>query len=984
MPQLLAVDANSLLNRAYYGGQKLEAPDGRPTGAVHTFMNMLLRYRQQLGAEALVLAFDRREKTERHELFAGYKAGRRQMEEDLALQFELLRDLAQKLGLVCLDCPGFEADDILGSLAEASREADWELWLLSSDRDLLQLIHPNCRVLMPPSRSGDGEALRYDEASFQQKYGLRPDQFVDVKALMGDDSDRIPGVHGVGEKTAFPLIAEYGSLDGVYAHLEQIRPRIRKLLQEGRDQAYLSQVLARIRSDAPCVADLLAEPDFWKQLCWRPEELSAARREDARHFLQSLGLLRLQARLGLDQSDAIGPAAEASTAAAADKSPWTWAKFALGGGSEGPGPATLAKGGCWILAYAPSFWAVKAQKSAQPLRPRAAGLILAETQSRQAYLLQAEDLPAVWEQLQGQPLISYRSKEVWRSGLLSLQASEDLDDLETLAYVYGQQGEQKNFMDFLRALASLQSREPYGRLAELEPLEKDLDWGLEDLQRGPLSALLDGLIYAWEGIQELQDARGREASCPRPWDPQSGLATESEETAGADLFQLDFSDLTQEPVEGAQGQPQASRCLDRCLRPQDGAGRALPQGLEALYRELDSPLTALLGRMESRGIGLDRELLRNSHARLEADLARLETEIYALAGRHFNILSPQQLSQLLYEELQLPKGKKRKTGYSTDQEELERLRAYHPIVAPILEYRGLAKLDSTFVRGLEQFIQEDGRIHSSFQQNLTQTGRLSSRNPNVQNIPVRTEVGAQLRRAFVAAPGHLLFDADYSQIELRVLAALAGEEAMIRSFQEGADIHRRTAAGIFHKAESEVTPEERAAAKTINFSVVYGISAFSLAKDLDISLAAARDYIEAYHRRYPGIARFQEATVALAEQRCYVETLLGRRRLLPEIRAKNHQRRAFAERAALNSVVQGTAAEIIRLAMLRVDRRLRAEGLDAHLVLQVHDELLIEGRAEQKEEIGQLLQEEMEAAIDLGLPLQAEWQAAPSWGAAKA
>ncbi len=840
--KLLAVDGNSILNRAFYGVRPLTTKDGFPTNALYGMLNMVARQAEQLRPELCAVAFDLKAPTFRHNLYAEYKAGRRAMPDELAAQLPVAKQLMEAMGFAVLERQGYEADDILGTLAAMCSGAGDEAYLMTGDRDALQLIGPQVHVLLATNT----ETLEMDEAAFRARYGVDSSQFVDVKALMGDSSDHIPGVPGIGEKTALKLIAAYGSLDGVYAGLPaaDLTPSVRARLESGRESAYLSQKLARICCEVPLERPLEA-------LACRGIDRAAARELFVR--LEFSGFLR---RFGLDSAPASG---------APRKIP----------------PVT--------------------DRTMQEL----AGLLSGD----RPVALEAQAGP------DGDALLLSDGAQLWR-------LRGDPDGLERLLGA--------------RTVVCY----------DCKALYKHPGWGvlrrlrLYDLMLAGYLANSSKNSYAFETL--VQDYLGRIPAAEEPMP----------------LLALELYPVLRERLEGS--------------------------GQEELMETLEMPLAMVLADMETAGFRIDRAGIAGYGQQLAQVAAALEEQIFALAGSSFNINSPKQLGEVLFERLRLPHGKKTKTGYSTNAEILEKLRPYHEIVQDILDYRQVTKLKSTYTDGLLKVADANGRVHTTFRQTGTATGRLSSTEPNLQNIPVRTELGRELRRFFLPENSdYVIIDADYSQIELRLLAHISGDENLTAAFRSGADIHTSTAATVFGVPPEAVTPEMRKKAKAVNFGILYGIGAFSLADDLGVSRAQAQAYIDQYLAGYPKIDAYLKEIVHSAYETGYVTTLFGRRRYIPELTGKNKVQQKFGERVAMNSPIQGTAADLIKLAMIRVHSRLQREGLDARLILQVHDELLLEAHRSCAPRAEQVLREEMEHAAALSVPLTVEIHTGDSWFDAK-
>ncbi|NLT58638.1 MAG: DNA polymerase I [Clostridiales bacterium] len=837
--KLLVFDGNSILNRAYYAIRPLTNAEGLYTHGVYGFLAIFYKELEAERPDAVAVAFDLPGPTFRHERFEAYKAHRKGMPEELAVQLPVLKEVLGAMRVCQLELPGYEADDIIGTLAERCDRIGDDCVIVTGDKDDLQLVSDRVTVKLAVTKGGVSQSLRYDPALVQETYGFEPARIVDLKALMGDPSDNIPGVPGVGEKTALSLLQRFGSLEAIYGGLEtlDIRDSLRKKLAEGRELATLSQELAQIHREVPVPIDpqalRLREPD--------QEALLA--------LFRQLEFASFAARL-----QAQAPQAPAG------------------------------------------------QPAATPIA----------------------DLPALEAALR--------------------------DEL------YVAPGE-----------AGLTFASDAGLFA------------LERAALGPAYPQLAARLLGGDEPKTVEDAKSAMTALAREGLPLAGLAFDP---ALASYLINPSSKHTLEALcaahlDRALPEGEAARALAlRELRPLL-ADRLEQDGLTALMQQVELPLSRVLSEMEQRGFSVDEAALRRFGETLKRDIAELEEKIYAFVGP-FNLNSPKQLGEVLFERLGLPPAKKTKTGYSTDAETLERLREAHPMLPLILEYRKLTKLNSTYVDGFLALVQ-NGRIHTTFHQTLTLTGRLSSAEPNLQNIPVREPLGRELRRMFVAGEGCTLIDADYSQIELRVLAHIAQDETMTQAFRAGADIHTLTASQVFGVSLEAVTPAMRRSAKAVNFGIVYGISDFSLAGDIGVSRAEARRYIDSYFATYPGIRRYLDRVVQEARERGYVTTLLGRRRYLPELTASNFNQRSFGERAAMNTPIQGTAADIIKLAMVRVSRRLEREGLRARLVLQVHDELLLEAPLDEVEAASRAVREEMEGAMTLLVPLSVDLRSGKSW-----
>ena len=850
MEKLLILDGNSVVNRAFYGVRPLNAPDGTPTNAVYGFLAILQKLIDEEKPESLCVAFDLPAPTFRHEMYEGYKAQRKPMPEELAVQMPLLKDALDAMKIRRLEAPGWEADDILGAMAKKCEASGWLCEIVTGDKDSFQLISDTTSVLHVKSRMGKTETTLYDRARFEEEYGFAPKYMVDLKALMGDASDNIPGVPGVGEKTAMELLHKYGSLEKIYADLGalEVKDSVRRKLEAGRESAELSYTLATISRDAP--VELSPSEAAWKP-DYGPELYAMLDRLGFRRFIEKWGL-----KAATEQQETQG------------------------------------------ARCLPTLEGLGAEETES--RIRAAGTVGICLEGDGLDSLTVCDGKAVFTLRWGELGDDYnRLLRLIFSGEVK-KVAQDVKDIMSLALAEGLSAE--GFV-FDTALAGY----------VLDPTESTYD--AKKLSKRYFGA-------------ELPEAQAV----------------------------LELMPVMREKIEAA------------------GAAR--------LYDEIELPLCEVLAEMERAGFLVDRKALSDFGESLTESIDALQKSIWAMAGHEFNINSPKQLGDVLFEELMLPAGKKTKTGWSTNAEVLEKLVGKHDIIGEILDYRMLTKLKSTYAEGLLKVISPDGRIHTNFKMTVTATGRLSSTEPNLQNIPVRRELGAQIRRMFVAKPGCLLVDADYSQIELRLLAHISGDETMREAFRSGEDIHRVTASQVFGVPAEEVTAQMRSSAKAVNFGIVYGISAFSLAQDIKVRPAEAKAYIEAYLEKYHGVREYMDRVIKEAKENGYVETLFGRRRPVPELKASNFNTRSFGERVARNMPIQGTAADIIKLAMVNVQRRFRKEGLEARLILQVHDELIAECPEAEAARVAALLEEEMERAVTLSVPLIAEAHSGRSWAEA--
>ncbi len=907
--RLLLVDGHSLLYRSFYGlrGVVMTDADGTPTGAVHSFLTTLLKQLDELGPSHLVICFDLPEPTFRHEAFADYKVQREAMPEDLARQLPILRDCLEALGIRWLTAPGFEADDLLGTVSLLATDWGFESVIMTGDKDAFQLIDGRTRVLVPGSRGGAD--ILYDEALFHKRYEIEPRQFIDVKALMGDPSDNIPGVDGIGEKGALGLIRRYGDLESVIAHRDELTPRQRQNLGEQQDRARFSQGLATINRQVPVTlqpADLVL-PDL--------------ARSGAYALFASYGFQTLIERIGLVPG--AGTTDAESTQAA---------------GTE-------------------MLWSCGELLDPECLRDFLAAPVVgnAGESARRPLYLHVDVADSGFAAPAGAAIVSWLETDASGDTVRARLRQTYLDDVEEIRrlpqLVAG------------RAARRGETLTGYGLKGWLHFAEVPTTLAVFDLESA--AYLLSYPLRAVSGAAALLESLGGQV--PAVQAPKSPPLQDEALAAFAECR-----------LRAARELAAATVLAPRLY------GEIAERELEAL-NATDQALVPILAAMEARGFLVRPDVLEELSQDFAARSSELAAAIHQAAGREFTIGSPKQLAEVLYEDLDLPPGRKGKSGvYSTAQDELDRLRHLHPIISHIEDYRLLTKLDSTFLQGIRRWISpRDGRVHSTFDASFTNTGRLASRDPNLQNIPVRQAIGREIRRAFVAREGFVLLDADYSQIELRLLAHMSGDPHMIEAFRSGRDIHRRTAARIFACSEEEVTGDMRDAAKTVNFSIVYGISDFSLAQDLGISIARARRYIEDYDALYPEVRRFMEESIRLAKERGYSETLFGRRRYIEELRSRQYNLRQFGERAAMNAPVQGTAADIIRMAMVAIASALERGKIRGHLVSQVHDELILEVDRRDAGAAAELLERAMVDVVSLEVPLVAEVRMAADWFSAK-
>ena len=847
--KLLILDGNSIVNRAFYGVRMLNAPDGMPTNGVYGFLSILRKLLDEENPEAVCVAFDLKAPTFRHLRYEGYKAQRKGMPEELAVQMPILKQVLDAMGILRLELEGFEADDLLGTVAAKCENNGWECRIVTGDKDSFQLISETTHVCHVKSRMGQTTTTEYTPELFFEEYGFEPRCIIDLKALMGDASDNIPGVPGVGEKTAMALVQKYKHLETIYAELDtlDVKEGMRKKLREGKDSAFLSFELATIHTDAPI--EFSPEDAVWHE-DYRPELYDLFKKLGFNKFIEKWGI------------------------------------------SENTESAATAR-----LEHLPYIEDASFDDIMDAVK--------------------AADIIAV------SPDLSFDSLEICDGKAVYLARWTALGDDYTrlTSYVFSDKVRKTghNVKDIMTQLIS---------------------------EKLPL----DGFVYDTALAGYLLDATAGDY----------GLGRMSIGYCGAELG-------------GAEA----------VYRLREATEKKLAQlGMTKLFYDIEMPLCRVLADMQEQGFLIDRAALSSFGESLTGTIAELERAIYDQSGCEFNINSPKQLGEVLFDKLMLPAGKKTKTGWSTNADVLEKLRGKHPIVQMALDYRMLTKLKSTYADGLLKLIDSDGRIRTKFQMTVTATGRLSSTDPNLQNIPIRKELGSHIREMFIASKGNVLVDADYSQIELRLLAHISGDKHMQEAFLSGEDIHAVTASQVFNTPLGEVTSLQRSRAKAVNFGIVYGISAWSLAQDIGVMQAEAKAYMDAYLNKYDGVREYMKSVVENAKCDGYVETLYARRRYLPEIKSSNFNTRSFGERVALNMPIQGTAADIIKLAMVNVYNRLNAEGLKAKLILQVHDELICECPEDEAQTVANILREEMSGAAQLSVPLTVDVKIGHSWAEA--
>ncbi len=872
--KIVLIDGHSILNRAFYGMPELTNSEGIHTNAVYGFLNILFKILDEEKPEYLAVAFDVHHPTFRHDMYSEYKGTRKPMPEELREQVPLMKEVLTAMGIKIMELPGFEADDILGTVAKRSEKAGIEVSVVSGDRDLLQLASENICIRIPKTKHGSTTIENYKEKDVIESMGVTPVEFIDVKALMGDTSDNIPGVPGIGEKTAYSIISEYHSIENAYANIESIKPnRAKNNLSEHYDKAVMSKTLATIDINCPVVfelSDSLIGDMFTK---------------DAYDIMSRLEFKSLLAKFNTEVQ----------------------AKNDIEDGFKlvrdfGEAESVLNNA---LSAKCVGAWLISENEEIL-------GLSVAFEEGA-AYTITAE-------------------------GFIT---GEYLKDWAEKLFVATEKSAVMNLKEQLK-------------LAEIEEKSGIIDTGVAGYLLNPLKSTYDyddiARDYLGLTVKRREDLIGKQSLAkaieeqPKQFTVYAGYMA---------YIPFVAYDILREKLD--------------------------ENGMLKLFDEIEMPLIYSLDRMEKVGVEVKKDELKEYGDKLVGRIDTLESEIYDLTGEKFNINSPKQLGVILFEKLQLPHGKKTKTGYSTSADVLEKLAPEHEVVAKILEYRQLTKLKSTYADGLAVYIREDGRIHGTFNQTITATGRISSTEPNLQNIPVRMELGREIRKVFVPKSGCVFVDADYSQIELRILAHMSGDESLINAYNQAQDIHRITASQVFGIPLEEVTSAQRSNAKAVNFGIVYGISAFGLSEDLSISRKEALEYINHYFETYPKVKSFLDKQVEDAKNKGYVVTEFGRRRPIPEISSSNFMQRSFGERIAMNSPIQGTAADIMKIAMLRVDKRLHKEGLAARIILQVHDELLVEVPENEVPMVEAILEEEMKAAADMKVVLEVGISTGRSW-----
>jgi len=898
LKKLLLVDGNSIMNRAFYGTQSsfMKNAEGLFTGALFGFMNILLKYLDEEKPEYVAVAFDVKAPTFRHKAYDGYKATRKGMPSELAMQMPIIKQILQAMRIQCIELPGYEADDIIGTYSKLAKDRGIESVIVTGDKDSLQLVNDMTVVKLPVTKQGNTTTDTIDVEAFKNKYGgLMPVRLIDLKALMGDSSDNIPGVPGVGEKTAVSLLAEYGSLDGVYAHVEDIKkPALKKKIEENKDSAYMSYDLATIMLTVPVekTVEELAKGEWDK-----PELVKILTMLEFKSIIKKMKLDGVQVPAVSEKSaEEKGAVVMSLFNVLADEATESDA-------AEEPLPAIVPKKTVFAMFY--------------------------------------EDLAEIKAKAEKHPTDLYMECDFGGKYPVEMRINFDNDDV-VYSVSFSIPDTEINFIDIMK------------------PVFENKDVRKTAFDSKPIILWLMSNGCGFEGL----------------WCDLSIAAYLVDSTRKNDNFSDVCRLFTGEEHIGIEYMPLTAEMAVRRLEK---------DGMAALYRDIEIPLVPILASFEYEGFKVSENVLLAEGVLLDKRIEELTAQIYEIAGREFNINSPKQLGEVLFDEMKLPGGKKTKTGYKTGQDVLEAISDESPIISLVLEYRQNVKLKSTYIDGLIAVIDKGtGLVHSSFNQTVTATGRLSSTEPNLQNIPVRHELGKKIRYAFIPRKeGNVLIDADYSQIELRVLAEMSGDYSMKKAFKDGADIHAITASQVNNVPLSEVTSAMRSAAKAVNFGIVYGISEFGLAKDIGISRFEAKKYINGYFEKYPGVKAYMDSAVAFAKEHGFAESLLRRRRYLPELTSAKFPIRSFGERVAMNMPIQGTAADIMKIAMIKVYREIKKRGLKAKLILQVHDELLIDAPLDEKDEVVSLLRECMENAFQMEVPLPVSVSYGDSWAECK-
>lgn len=880
MKKLVLIDGHSILNRAFYGVPELSNSQGLHTNAVYGFLNIMFKILDEEAADYIAVAFDLSAPTFRHKAYAEYKGTRKSMPDELREQVPLIKDVLSSMNIPILTKEGYEADDIIGTIAKRYQSDEVFVSVISGDRDLLQLSDKHIKIRIPKTSKGVTTIHDYLPEDVMNEYGVTPKEFIDVKALMGDTSDNVPGVPSIGEKTATKIIQEYHSIENAIEHVDELKPpRASKALSEHIEDAKFSKMLVTIVTDAPIETDI---SDMEVGNLYTKESLEWINKLEFKSFLKRYENVETEASIDLDTT-------------------------------------VIDKQDAWESLYS------KLKDS----KEFGISVCLEETAIKSYHV---NSLYAISITLENK---SYIIKDMENIAdileeIIRLDAGKYVLSLKPLIKLVKDMKAAKNFYD-ISVAAYL-----------INPLKDS--YFVEDIARDYMGSACSSKSEMIGKAKLNEVLRFNDEKAINYFATESYVALHSGENILAKLESLELTEL---------------------------------------YENVEMPLIYSLAKMENTGVRVDEERLKKYADTLLEKIAKLEESITTKAGESFNINSPKQLGEILFEKLKLSGGKKTKTGYSTAADVLEKLAPEHEIIRDILEYRQLTKLNSTYATGLAGYIREDGRIHGTFNQTITATGRISSTDPNLQNIPVRTEMGSKIRDIFVPKEGYVFVDADYSQIELRVLASLSGDEKLIESYHSAADIHAATASQVFHVPLEEVTPELRRNAKAVNFGVVYGISAFGLSEDLSISRKEALDYINNYFKIYGGVKKFLDKQVADAKEKGYVKTMFGRIRPIPEIKSSNFMTRSFGDRVAMNSPIQGSAADIMKISMLKVDDALEKSGFDARIVLQIHDELLVEVKEDEAAKVSEIVEKAMKEAVSLKVPLEVDAHIGKTWLEAK-
>lgn len=1020
--KLLLVDGHSILNRAFYGMPDLTNAEGLHTNAVIGFLNIFIKLLDDENPDYVVVAFDTSAPTFRHDIFKEYKGTRKPMPEELRQQVPLLKEVLDSMGVKRYEQPGLEADDILGTLAKRAEAQGMIVTLVSGDRDLLQIASDNILIANPKTKGGQTTVERYHTQEVIDEWGVTPEKFVELKALMGDSSDNIPGVPKVGPKTAKELMQTYGSIAGIYEHVEEItKNAIRESLKANKESCDLSYTLALIKTDA----------DF--ELPWDSAKRVNYLNENAYKEYKRLGFKRLLSKFSEEVVNNAFASLESGSVNAGGVA--TGANSGAGNDS-GIGSATVAGGSTESGGGAGAENAAGTHNGTGFANNSASGTGFGSRSGEGTGTFGTSSNAGLDSELES--ILRTVPQKVEAVSISSFDEAKKVID-EAKSYAAGHDDrfigysvveDSKNEDDFIGLGISFETGKAFFlRQSEkftakeagkvLEDLSKDCRLATFDIkntyhlftpyeidqkkEKGNFDILIGAYLlnplkddYTPEDIagehlgrmmKSYKERFGKSSlkeliEVPKQMTLDLGIPIPEEDTkkkskklATPEILPEDaLKQIVEYAGEVANTSMLAASVIEKKLEASEMAG---------LMRQVEMPLSYVLYSMEKEGIICRRDALKEYGDKLSGRIEELQANIYKEAGEEFNINSPKQLGVILFEKLGYEGGKKTKTGYSTSADVLEKLAPEHPFVRDILEYRGLAKLKSTYADGLADYIESDDRIHTVFNQTITATGRISSSEPNLQNIPMRTELGRAIRKVFVPKDGYVFADADYSQVELRILADMCADEGLLEDYRSGKDIHRATASKVFHTPFEEVTDTQRRNAKAVNFGIVYGISVFGLANDLDISREEAKSYMEEYFITYPGVKAYQEGAVAFAKEHGYSITTFGRRRPIPELKESNFMRRQFGERVAMNAPIQGTAADIMKIAMIRVFERLRREKLKSKLILQIHDELLIETAPDEVDVVKNLLTEEMQKAADLKVPLIAECSIGSDWFEAK-